>query len=200
MQFAVPYGAESSVPYAAVGLGLTLLAAVLGTMRGRGARAALWAALVACLAVIGWLTIGDTLASSHTGAASVNLTPFQEIDRALNSQSQRVWLNLIGNVAMFMPLGAVIAALIRRGFWLRVLSALFAGVVLSVGIEMAQYTLGRVADIDDVLLNSAGALLGGLVVAVLVGGVELARRGRARARRNYHGRRASSSVGRAADF
>ena len=34
---------------------------------------------------------------------------------------------------------------------------------MSVGLESAQYWIGRAADIDDVLLNTLGAALGAIV-------------------------------------
>jgi len=50
----------------------------------------------------------------------------------------------------------------------RVLMATIAGAGLSVIIELTQLSLHRVADIDDVILNGSGALLGALVGLVTV--------------------------------
>jgi glycopeptide antibiotics resistance protein len=72
--------------------------------------------------------------------------------------------NVAGNVALFAPLGVLLPAwhaALRRGW--RVV-ALALGV--SLAIELAQYASGRrVADVDDVLLNTAGAALGCLAFA-----------------------------------
>lgn len=46
--------------------------------------------------------------------------------------------------------------------------ATVAGAGLSVIIELTQLTLHRVADIDDVILNGSGALLGALIGLVTV--------------------------------
>jgi glycopeptide antibiotics resistance protein len=52
---------------------------------------------------------------------------------------------------------------------------------LSVLVEVTQYAVGRAADIDDVLLNTAGALIGALVARIVVAAVSVLRRGRAEA-------------------
>ncbi len=188
-------GTEGALPLAAVGALLVALVWAVSAAMGRTGRPALWAALVVSLAVIGWITIGLTLARPHSGTAGLNLTLFQEINRALDTGATRPWVNLVGNVVMFVPFGALVASLVRRGFVARVVAATGLAVALSAAIEASQYMLGRVADVDDVVLNTAGAFLGAVVAA----GVASARAG-ARRRRNYDGRRASSSVGRAADF
>lgn len=66
------------------------------------------------------------------------------------------WLNLFGNIALFVPVGFIA----YRG---SVARAVVAGVVCSLGIETAQYiwSLGY-SDTDDVICNTAGAWLGAL--------------------------------------
>lgn len=195
MFLTVPEAAEAASPYAFIALVLVLVASVLGAMRGTGARVLLWGALVACLTAIAWLTVGASGSLTNAGSAGVNLTLFQEIERAFRSDSRIAWLNLIGNLAMFAPLGAVLVALMRRlHVVLRVVVATFIAGLLSGAIETAQLVLGRVADIDDVLLNTLGAFGGAVVAAVIIGVANAVRR------RRYDGGRASSSVGRAADF
>lgn len=64
------------------------------------------------------------------------------------------WLNLLGNIALFVPVGFIA----YRG---SVARAVVAGLVCSLGIETAQYiwSLGY-SDTDDVICNTAGAWLG----------------------------------------
>lgn len=68
------------------------------------------------------------------------------------------WDNIFGNIALFMPLPTLVAGTtgLRSRRWL-----LATGVVVSVLIEVTQYMwrIG-VPDIDDVILNGTGALLG----------------------------------------
>lgn len=68
-------------------------------------------------------------------------------------------LNLVGNTAMFVPLGIIWPTVFRKldthG------KVITAGVGVSVCIEVLQLPFfGRATDIDDLLLNSAGFLIG----------------------------------------
>lgn len=69
------------------------------------------------------------------------------------------WRPVLDNVALFVPVGALAAAVLRRRslpvVWL-------ACVAFSIMVETAQYVIptGRVANTADVLANAVGALLG----------------------------------------
>ncbi|MDM4763932.1 VanZ family protein [Galbitalea sp. SE-J8] len=88
------------------------------------------------------------------------------------------WLERLSNVVMFAPLGAIVTVL--SGRWL---AAVAVGLVLSSLVEIAQALLlpDRTASVSDVIANSAGAAIGGLIV-VVVRGI----RARARRRRGRH--------------
>ena len=67
------------------------------------------------------------------------------------------WLNLIGNIALFIPVGLVA----YRGSILR---ATLIGLCASLGIEVVQFIMAAgYSDLDDVAFNTAGALLGAVV-------------------------------------
>lgn len=66
-------------------------------------------------------------------------------------------LNFLGNLVVFMPLGFFPALLFRSPSWRR--SAL-VGLGTSVLVEAGQYFVMRTTDIDDVILNTLGALCG----------------------------------------
>lgn len=85
------------------------------------------------------------------------LTPFQEIRRTLRLGDSWFWFMLAGNIAMFMPLGFVPGLLWRRWTWWK---TLLAGFCTSAFIEFVQFFIGRSTDIDDVILNTTGAVLG----------------------------------------
>jgi glycopeptide antibiotics resistance protein len=72
--------------------------------------------------------------------------------------------NLYGNIALFIPLPIILLALI--GFRSRLLTLLVC-VGISAGIELIQYVLVvGIADSDDVILNSAGSVIGILLYTV----------------------------------
>lgn len=85
------------------------------------------------------------------------LTPFQEITRAFETGLDILWFMLLGNIVMFVPLGFFPALLWRKWRWWK--SAL-VGFCASFTIEFTQFFIGRFTDIDDVILNTAGALAG----------------------------------------
>ncbi|MCX8007138.1 MAG: VanZ family protein [Coriobacteriia bacterium] len=73
-------------------------------------------------------------------------------------------MNLLGNVLLFAPLGFLVPLMRARHTGLRHVLAL--GLVVSITIESAQYFLGRSADIDDVLLNAVGVMIGYAALAL----------------------------------
>lgn len=92
---------------------------------------------------------------------NVNLTPFYmfRIYKASYGLGDLVYIiiNFIGNMAVFIPIGLFPALLFRKAKWYR--SALI-GCGFSVFIEVSQYFVMRQTDIDDVILNTLGALWG----------------------------------------
>jgi hypothetical protein len=77
----------------------------------------------------------------------------------LGAMVRDVIINLVGNLLLFAPLGFFVPVLYsksRSG-----LKILAIGFVLSLSIELSQFALAtRIADVDDVILNTLGALLG----------------------------------------
>lgn len=72
---------------------------------------------------------------------------------------QEALLNLFGNIAMFIPLGIVWPCVFKKldSHW----KVIAAGVGVSLTIEILQLPFfGRASDIDDLILNSAGFILG----------------------------------------
>lgn len=68
------------------------------------------------------------------------------------------WTNTFGNIALFLPVGAVIAYSQSRR---PILTATVVGAGFSLLIEVAQYVFALgYTDVDDVLLNTIGAALG----------------------------------------
>lgn len=109
---------------------------------------------------------GDMAAS---GERHYNLEPFREIRRFWVYRHILGWKpaveNIFGNILIFIPFGALLPALVRRlrGFWKTVLT----GFAFSLCVETTQLITGLGCfDIDDMILNTAGAAVGYLVFAV----------------------------------
>ena len=72
---------------------------------------------------------------------------------------REIILNLVGNIAMFIPLGIVWPAVFRQLD--TPAKAIAAGAGFSLCIELLQLPFfGRATDIDDLILNSAGYIIG----------------------------------------
>jgi len=85
-----------------------------------------------------------------------SITPFREILR-VNHGGPWLWFVLWGNIGMFAPIGFGLPLLWRNKQWYH---ALLLGGIISFLIELIQIFVGRVSDIDDVILNSIGAFFG----------------------------------------
>lgn len=144
------------------------VAASLPALQRRDARGA-WTAVTRVLlagAVLAVLVVTLTGGAAGTG---VNLVPGEGIRTALrNANSELGLVNLVGNVVMFVPVGLLLPLATRLRFG----GTVAACAALSVLVECVQLTLGRSLDVDDVLLNT----LGGVVGAVLGLGVLMLRR------------------------
>lgn len=81
-----------------------------------------------------------------------------------NGYWEYFWINLVGNIVMFIPFGFILPLLYGKmnGF-----KVLLAALLFSSSIEIMQLLLPRGTDIDDVWLNCLGALLGWLFFQIL---------------------------------
>jgi glycopeptide antibiotics resistance protein len=146
---------------------LVVVVAVLGGMR-RALRVTPWVLLAMATVAILVATLGFSVGDPDA-EAGINLEPFVEIRRGLRAgATDAVAANVWGNIAMFVPIGLLLMWLWTSPLIARVVMATVAGVGLSIIIELTQLTLRRVADIDDVILNGSGALLGALLGLVTV--------------------------------
>lgn len=104
----------------------------------------------------------------RTSFQSVNLIPFRTIlDYLTGDIIARAFApsNLIGNLVLFLPLG-VYVTLLNPNKRISVNTGLIA--LISVIVEIAQYLFKVGAtDIDDVILNTVGGLVGILIFKVL---------------------------------
>ena len=105
--------------------------------------------------------------TEHSGEYRYNLTLFQEIGRyyGIGIRFGRWWLfilNVIGNIAVFVPFGIFVPILFVRckNIFLTTLLAL----QMSLIVELIQLvTMVGSFDVDDILLNTLGGLCGYLI-------------------------------------
>lgn len=139
-------------------------------------RPAAWFIVGLNIGLLSWVALG------HGGPTqelvTLRLVPFEEFGWAVSCIANRcrnLWpafhfmtINGLGNIVVFVPLGASIFLVaqpccrrLTDPFWI----ATLAGVILSIIYEIVQMWIpGRVTATDDILLNGLGSALGaGLV-------------------------------------
>lgn len=101
-----------------------------------------------------------------------NVVPFHTISAYLfthndmvNDWSSVAFLNLLANVALFVPLGPLSAAVSKRFHRFR--NVFILAVATSLTIEVVQFFFGRSADIDDLILNVIGVCIGWMAWSLL---------------------------------
>ena len=92
----------------------------------------------------------DTVWSSN------NFIPFREIFR-YNFASRLFYKNVVGNLIMFLPYGFFISYFFQSK---KPNLIIILTLIASFSIELVQMSIGRVFDVDDIILNLSGGLLG----------------------------------------
>ncbi|MBT8159690.1 VanZ family protein [Arthrobacter sp. GN70] len=127
-------------------------------------------AIVAVFALYAAFLLRLLLFSRAPGSErSINLIPFASIAEYAFSHSpgtaRVAFANVVGNILIFIPLGAYASWLRHRAAaWLTMLTV--ASVSVAVEIIQGVFAVGA-SDIDDVILNSVGGLIGMLVFRLL---------------------------------
>ncbi len=99
-----------------------------------------------------------------------NLEPFFEIRRFIKYRkllpTESVVLNLVGNVAAFMPFGMLLRFVRRQKT--NAFAAFFYSFAFTFGIECVQLiTRLGVFDVDDIIMNTFGGILGYMIYRIL---------------------------------
>lgn len=95
-----------------------------------------------------------TFQDSNYGVS--NFVPFKEIFR-YSIGSDKFIKNVMGNIVLFIPYG-FLASYFLNNKKLSIISILT--IIVSLTIESVQYYIGRVFDIDDIILNLLGGIIG----------------------------------------
>lgn len=85
-----------------------------------------------------------------------NFIPFKEMFR-YEFGSFLFLKNVIGNMIMFMPYGFFISYFLKAD---KKSTIIYLSIIVSLTIEVTQLMIGRVFDVDDIMLNIFGGLIG----------------------------------------
>lgn len=116
------------------------------------------------LFIIYVLLLFELLTGTENSLGSgINYIPFKEIMRYKFGSKMFIY-NVFGNILIFIPIGYFISRYIKpKKVWPIIMDAL----ITSVTVETVQLKIGRSFDIDDVMLNILGAILGYFVYIAL---------------------------------
>lgn len=103
------------------------------------------------------------LTYQDNGFGGVNLVPFKEIFR-YQIGSYKFYKNVIGNITLFIPFGFFAAYYLNTR---KASTSIIVTLIVSLSAEAMQYYLGRVFDIDDIILNVSGGFLGYLLFVAI---------------------------------
>ncbi|OLS37606.1 VanZ family protein [Alkalihalophilus pseudofirmus] len=112
---------------------------------------------------------GASLGSAAPGGRNYNLIPFRSIYRiaVFSPDIMDPIRILIGNIVMFVPFGFFLYALFSKLRSIGLVALL--GFCTSSMIEVSQFLFThRVANIDDLILNTAGALIGAVIAWTII--------------------------------
>jgi len=100
---------------------------------------------------------------------SANFVPFRTITQSLSGTLAPIqWLNLYGNVALFVPTGIIVAMSFKKQ---HLANATLVSFIISLCLESLQlFLLMGSFDVDDLILNTTGGVLG---AALVVAGIKL---------------------------
>ncbi len=92
-----------------------------------------------------------------------NFVPFREIMR-FGINDERFIRDIVGNTVMFIPYGFFVSYFLKLN---KVKIVLILSFATSLTIELTQSIIGRVFDVDDLILNVLGGFLGYLLYRVI---------------------------------
>lgn len=128
-----------------------------------GKKFVLYEELLKLFFIIYILCLFQIVTAQDVSFGGVNIIPFKEIFR-YEAGTYLFYKNILGNVLLFLPFGFFV------GYFIKVnkISVVFLiTFIISLSIETIQLSIGRVFDVDDVILNVLGGLIGFILYKVL---------------------------------
>lgn len=115
------------------------------------------------LFIIYILLLFELVSNTDVQGVSNNFVPFREILRYEFGSKYFIW-NVVGNMVIFIPFGFIVSRILDSK---KLIKPLFLTFVASLTIELVQMYIGRSFDVDDILLNCVGGVIGFLLYIAL---------------------------------
>ena len=119
--------------------------------------------IMALVFIIYILCLYYVVTAQDINYGGVNLIPFKEMFR-YQIGSYKFMKNIIGNILLFIPYGYFSSYYLNNK---KVGTTITLSLIATLCIESIQYYIGRVFDIDDIILNVFGAFCGYLIYIAL---------------------------------
>ena len=94
--------------------------------------------------------------TENSYGSGINNIPFKEIMRYEFGSKMFIY-NVLGNILIFVPFDYFISRYVKPK---KILPIIVDALITSVTVETVQLKIGRSFDIDDIILNIAGAIIG----------------------------------------
>ena len=164
MEIAIKQVIIDSWPSLAVLLSLVIIIRVTKIIKGEGEKWPIHLEIfnlffVAYMLLLFRLVTSQDVTTMH----STNLMPFKEILR-YEVGSDGFFKQVIGNIVLFIPFGYFVTSYcnIKKIWTISIVSGLS-----SLVIEVVQHFIGRSFDVDDIILNIVGGIIGYLLYTCL---------------------------------
>lgn len=115
--------------------------------------------LIALIFIVYVLCLFHVVTFQDNNYGVSNFTPFKEIFR-YSIGSDKFIKNVLGNIILFIPYGFLTSYFLKNKKF-SIITILT--IITTVTIETVQYYIGRVFDIDDIILNLVGSIVGFLM-------------------------------------
>ncbi len=115
------------------------------------------------LFIIYMFLLFELVTSTDFESYSNNFIPFKEISR-YNYTSSLFYKNVLGNVLLFIPFGYFVNTILKNK---KIIICMLITTITSLSIELIQMNIGRSFDIDDILLNICGGILGYIIYRII---------------------------------
>lgn len=112
--------------------------------------------LLALMFIVYIMSLFYVVTFQDVGWSSSNFIPFREMLR-YKIGSYMFYKNIAGNMLMFIPYGFFVSWILKNK---KVSITLLLSLIASCAIEFTQLLIGRVFDVDDILLNIIGGGIG----------------------------------------
>lgn len=129
-----------------------------------GKRIVVYKELIMLIFAVYLLLLFELVSTSDFQSIGNNYQPLKEILRH-KIYSPLFYRNVVGNVVMFIPFGIFVSYYIYKSSFLKLF---ILTLITSITIESVQLKIGRSFDIDDIILNVLGGIIGFILYKILV--------------------------------